>query len=99
MDAEADQELAYGAGLVHKPMTAIPHDLTLLGSLAAKVTVATLLESLCGDATQQLPGEHALLALRPEPGLSPPFDLGYAGELRWDSIPPPRPECATCSIS
>jgi hypothetical protein len=99
LDAEADQELAYGTGLIHKPMMAIPHDLSLVGNLAAKVTVSTLLESLHGDATQQLPGEHALLGLRPQPGLTPPFDLTYAGELRWDSIPPPRPGCATCSIS
>lgn len=98
MDAEADQELAYGTGLVHKPMAAIPHDLSLVGNLAAKVTVATILESLHGDATQQLPGEHALLGLRPQAGLAPPFDLAYAGELRWASISPPRPECATCSL-
>jgi molybdopterin/thiamine biosynthesis adenylyltransferase len=98
MDAEADQELAYGTGLVHKPMTATPHDLSLVGNLAAKVTIATLLESLHGDATQQLPGEQALLGLRPDPGLAPPFDLKYAGELRWDSIPPARAGCPTCSI-
>lgn len=97
IDAEADQELAYGTGHVHQPMTAVPPDLSLVGALAAKIAVATLLESLHGDHTQRLPGEHALVGLRPGGDLKDPFDLNRAGEVSWHAIPPPRDICPTCS--
>lgn len=97
MDAEADQELAYGTGHVHQPMTAVPPDLRYVGTFAAKVAVATLLESLHGDHTQQVPGEHALIGLRPAGDLAAPFNLSQAGETRWSSIPKPRTSCPTCS--
>lgn len=97
MDAEADQELAYGTGSVHQPMTAIPSDLRLVGVLTAKLAIATLLESRFGDGTQEAPGEHALIGLRPGGDLAPPFDLHQAGEIRWSSIPPPRDSCPTCA--
>ncbi|WP_112141080.1 ThiF family adenylyltransferase [Glycomyces dulcitolivorans] len=96
MDAEADQELGYGAGLSHLPMTAVPPDLRYIGTLAAKVAVATLLESLHGDRTQRLPGEHAVVGLNPVHEHGPPFNLEHAGEIRWRSLPPPRPACPTC---
>lgn len=96
MDAEADQELAYGTGQSHRPMTAVPPDLQVVGTLAAKVAVATILESLHGDHTQQLPGEHAIVGLRPAGDLSAPFDVRFAGEVRWLQIPPPRSACPTC---
>lgn len=96
MDAEADQELAYGTGQSHRPMTAVPPDLQMVGTLAAKVAVATILESLHGDHTQHLPGEHAILGLRPAGDLLAPFDVRCAGEIRWLPIPPPRSGCPTC---
>lgn len=96
MDAEADQELDYGTGLVHQPMTAVPTDLHHVGIMAAKIAVATLLETLHGDSTQQLPGEHAIVGLRPTGDLTPPFDLHNAGEVQWSGLPPPRPDCPTC---
>ena len=99
MDAEADQELAYGTGRVHQPMTAVPPDLRYVGTLAAKTAVATLLESVHGDHTQRLPGEHATLGLRPTGDLAAPFDLREAGEIRWASIPPPRTTCPTCAAA
>ncbi|MDJ0356627.1 ThiF family adenylyltransferase [Paenarthrobacter sp. PH39-S1] len=98
MDAEADQELDYGTGRVHQPMTAVPPDLHYVGTLAAKTGVATLLESLHGDHTQALPDEHAVTGLRPGNDLAPPFNVGAAGEISWASIPPPRPHCSTCSV-
>lgn len=97
MDAEADQELAYGTGTAHQPMTAVPSDLRLVGVLTAKLAIATLLESRLGDGTQQVPGEHAIIGLRPGGDLAAPFDLQCAGDIRWSSIPPPRENCPTCA--
>lgn len=98
MDAEADQELDYGTGFVHQPMAAVPTDLHIIGALVAKAAVCTLLEA-GGDHTQQLPGEHAVVGLRPTNDLAAPFDLKYAGEVRWSAIPQPRPECPTCGVT
>ena len=97
MDAEANQELDYGTGRVHQPMTAVSPDLRYVGTFAAKVAIATLLESLHGDHTQQVPGEHAIIGLRPPGDLAAPFDLSQAGDVRWSSIPRPRASCPTCS--
>ncbi|EME18527.1 HesA/MoeB/ThiF family protein [Rhodococcus triatomae] len=97
MDAEADQELDYGTGRIHQPMTAVPPDLRYVGTFTAKVAVATLLESLHGDHTQRVPGEHAIIGLRPVSDLATPFDLSQAGDVRWLSIPGPRTACPTCS--
>jgi len=99
MDIEAAQERDYGTGHVHLPMTAVPPDLQLVGVLAAKVGVATLLESGLGDDTQRIPNEYAVMGLRPASGgeLLAPFDLDYVGEIRWQSIPPPAVDCITCS--
>jgi len=97
IDAEADQELDYGAGTAHLPMTAAPSDLKYIGALAAKAAVATLLESRFGDATQRLPSEHAVIGLRPAGDLHAPFDLNHAADVVWRSIPAPRPECVTCN--
>lgn len=97
MDAEADQELDYGTGRTHQPMTAVPPDLKYVGLVAAKVAVATLLESLHGDHRQRIPEEHALIGLRPAGDLAAPFDLAHAGDVRWSSIPSPRGSCPTCS--
>lgn len=99
MDAEADQELDYGTGQVHQPMTATPPDLHLVGTLAAKTAVATLLETHHGDDTQGLPGEHAILGLHPTGDLAAPFDLHQAGDIRWSPLPSPRPHCPTCSAA
>jgi hypothetical protein len=76
-------------------MTAVGGDLALVGEFAAKAAVATLLEAH-GYHDQRLPGEHAVLGLRPVPGLSPPFDVTRAGEVRWSPVGPPRPTCPTC---
>lgn len=96
MDAEADQELDYGSGRVHQPMTAVPPDLRLVGTMAAKAGVATLLESLHGDHTQALPGEHAVIGLRPGGDLASPFDTKAVAGISWGTIPQPREHCPTC---
>lgn len=96
IDPEAAQELGYGTGRVHRPMTAVGADLQLMGDLAAKVTVATLLEA-CGAYDQRLPGDHAVIALRPKPGLAAPFNAALTGVTTWHDLPRPRADCPTCS--
>lgn len=86
----------YGTGTRHLPMTAVGGDLGLVGQMAAKAAVATLLQAK-GFRDQRLPGNHALLGLRPVPGMAAPFDIEFAGEVRWRDLPPPRADCPTCS--
>lgn len=96
IDPEAAQELGYSTGAVHRPMTAVGADLHLVADLAAKTAVATLLEAH-GEFSQHLPGDHAVLALRPRPGTAPPYDASPAGTITWHRLPAPRPACPTCS--
>jgi NAD(P)-dependent dehydrogenase (short-subunit alcohol dehydrogenase family) len=95
IDPEPALDAGYGTGTRHRPMTAVGSDLHLVGQLAAKAAVATLLER-AGHSDQRLPGDHGLLALRPQLGWPPPFDLARAGELRWLDGRPPVPGCPTC---
>jgi len=95
IDPEPGLDLGYGIGLTHRPMTAVGGDLALVGEFAAKVAVATLLEGH-GYRDQRLPGEHAVLGLRPVPGLTPPFDVAGAGAVSWSPVDVPQPGCPTC---
>ncbi|MFD8500960.1 ThiF family adenylyltransferase [Amycolatopsis sp. NPDC059657] len=95
MAPEPSLDAGYGTGTTHRPMTAVGGDLHLVGQLAAKATVATLLERR-GQSDQKLPGEHMLIGLRPEAGWAPPFDFNHSGEIRWLPHTPPRPGCPTC---
>jgi hypothetical protein len=96
IDPEPALDAPYGHGTRHRAMTAVGADLHLVGNLAAKVTVATVLERR-GHGDQALPGEQAVIGLRPTPGLAAPFDLTGAGEIRWAGSWPARPNCPTCS--
>lgn len=95
MDPEPGLDLGYGTGTTHRPMTAVGGDLHLVAQLAAKAVVATVLERR-GHSDQKLPGEHAVLGLRPTHGWAPPFDLDRSGDIRWLPAAPPRPGCPTC---
>ena len=95
IDPEPALDAGYGTGTRHRPMTAVGSDLHLVGQIAAKAAVATLLER-AGHSDQRLPGDHGLLALRPKLGWPPPFNLARAGELRWLDALPPVPGCPTC---
>ena len=97
MDPEATLDRGYGAGTRHLPMTAVGADLGLVGQLAAKAAVATLLQAR-GYRDQRLPGDHAVIGLRPLPGIAAPFDVERAGEVKWSELPAPRPGCPSCSI-
>ncbi|HEX6356035.1 ThiF family adenylyltransferase [Actinophytocola sp.] len=90
-------DLEPGSGYrTHHAMTTVGTDLHLIGQLAAKMAIATYLQSK-GHHDQWFAGEHAVLALRPEPGWSPPYDLIQAGQVEWHPAPPPRPGCPTCA--
>lgn len=98
MDLEAHQEVGYGTGDPHRPMTAVGPDLWFIGHLAAKVAVATVLEQKHGDLAHRLPGEHAVIGLRPSADtLHAPFDVTTAMDVRWSDIPAPREGCPTCA--
>ncbi|MBF0688599.1 MAG: ThiF family adenylyltransferase [Cellulomonas sp.] len=95
IDAEGDQELDYGTGVLHKPMTAVGPDLRLVADFAAKIAVATLLEA-SGHGDQRLPGEHAVLALRTGNDLAAPYDPPTLGMVHWHPAHPPRQGCWSC---
>uniref|UniRef100_UPI0031E21BEB ThiF family adenylyltransferase n=1 Tax=Saccharothrix mutabilis TaxID=33921 RepID=UPI0031E21BEB len=95
VDPEPALDLGYGTGTAHRPMTAVGGDLHLVGQMAAKAAVATVLERK-GHSDQKLPGEHAIFGLRPTLGWTPPFDLNRNGDIRWLPHSPPRPGCPTC---
>ena len=96
--AEAGIDLGYGTGNRHRPMTAVGSDLHLVGALAAKVTVATLLQAR-GHRLHRTAGEQAIIRLRGGLPHQPPFHAAYSGELVWSPADPPRTECATCAAS
>jgi molybdopterin/thiamine biosynthesis adenylyltransferase len=92
---ERTLDRGYGTGTRHMPMTAVGADLAIVGQIAAKVTVATILEPR-GHRDQRLPGDQAIIPLRPKPGLAAPFDLDATLDVRWRALPPSREECFTC---
>lgn len=92
---ETTLDRGYGTGTRHLPMTAVGGDLGLVGQFAAKLTVATILEPR-GHRDQRLPGDQVVIPLRPRPGLASPFDLDTMLDVRWRTLPDPRPDCLTC---
>lgn len=96
IDPEPELDRGYGTGTRHLPMTAATTDLGLIGDVAAKSALATLLEPR-GFRDQRLAGDHAILSLRPKPGRAAPFDIERSGEIRWHPVPSSRPDCPSCS--
>lgn len=95
-DPEPGLELGYGTGNPHRPMTAAPGDLAWMGTAAAKAAIATVLERR-GRWHQRLPGDSAIVGLQPVPEMPRPFNIEHAGEIRWELLPPPHPDCPTCA--
>lgn len=98
LDPEPGIDSGYETEAQHCGMTAVTGDLALVGDHAAKATIATLMEAK-GDWGQRPPGDHAVIGLRPVPGIEPPFDVTSAGEVKWSALGPPRAGCPTCSTS
>lgn len=96
VDLEAGIDLGYGTGEIHRPMTAVGSDLHLVASLAAKITVSTLLQAR-GHRVHRLAGEQAVLRLRGGLPHKAPFDAQDTGELTWTAANPPRSSCPTCT--
>jgi hypothetical protein len=96
MEPERAQERGYGDGDPHRPMTAVGPDIALVGDLAAKVAVASVLER-AGHADQRLPGEQLVIGLRLRHPYKAPFDVARTGDMRWHPATPPRTGCVTCS--
>lgn len=94
-DPDPAAELPYGSGTGPRPMTTVAGDLQLVGQLAAKVAVATLLENT-GYFEQLLPGDHLVVGLRPRHSFPPPADIQRAAEFRWSHAGPRLPGCPTC---
>jgi molybdopterin-synthase adenylyltransferase len=95
---ETTLDRGYGSGTRHLPMTAVGGDLGLVGQFAAKVTVATILDSK-GHRDQRLPGDQVVIPLRPRPDLTSPFALDTSLDVRWRALPDPRPDCVTCGVA
>ncbi|WP_239160189.1 ThiF family adenylyltransferase [Virgisporangium ochraceum] len=97
IDPEPQQDADYGTGDPHRPMTAVGSDLELVGGLAAKLAVGTLLEE-AGHHHQVFQKDWALIGLQIDRTAPVPFDL-YPGQVHW--LPAAgeivsRPECPTC---
>jgi molybdopterin/thiamine biosynthesis adenylyltransferase len=95
LDPEPGLDLGYGTGNPHRPMTAAPSDLIVVGTFAAKVALATLLTRVFWH--QQLPGDFALIGLQPTPDMPSPFGITRACDVRWHDLPASRPDCPTCA--
>lgn len=94
-DPEPGLDRDYGTGSPHRPMTAAPSDLRLMGELAGKAALATVLEAR-GRWSQRLPGDWAVVALQPTPEMPAPFDIDQAGGVRWRDMPNRRADCPSC---
>jgi len=95
LDPEPELDRDYTVGGGARPMTAVGGDLALVGQLAAKVVVASLLERL-GDRSQALPGDALTVPLHPTPDLHAPFEMDRALDMKWRDLPAPRATCPTC---
>lgn len=95
-DPEPGLDQDYGTGSPHRPMTAAPHDLRLMGDLACQAAVSTYLERR-GRWTHRLPGDWAVIGLQPLPEMSEPFDSLGAGDVKWLALPERQVGCPTCT--
>ena len=94
IDPEPSLDREYGTGDRHRPMTAVGSDLAVVGQLAAKVVVATILET-AGHFDQRIGNEYAIAGLRRVPEIAEPFDV-TPGQIRWMPAAPQVPGCPTC---
>ncbi len=100
VDPEPMLDHGYGTGFRHLPMTAVGGDLDLVGKFAARALVSTLLVA-AGYLRERLPGEHAVLGLRPQLDREPeaPFEVERALEISWHPLGNPKGDCPSCGVA
>lgn len=100
MDPEPLLDRGYGSGYRHLPMTAVGGDLDVVGKFAARVAASTLLEQN-GYLHERLPGDHAVIGLRPRLDREPqaPFDVERTLAVSWHPLEPPLADCPSCGGS
>lgn len=98
LDPEPRIDRGYAEGGGHRPMTAVGGDLDLVGRIAARVAVSTLLDQ-AGYRPERLPGDHAVIGLRPPPDLPAPFDVDRTGAITWRELGTPTPDCPSCGTT
>lgn len=97
LDPEPELDAGYGAGDSHRPMTAVGPDVAVVGALAAKIAVATLLEE-AGHYEHVVRQDWVLIGLRMDRSAPEPFDL-FPGQVHWLPETEARPECPTCGTA
>jgi molybdopterin/thiamine biosynthesis adenylyltransferase len=97
LNPEPSLDLGYGEGQRHLPMTAVGGDLDIVGKLAARAAVSTLLED-GGYLGERLPGDHGVIGLRPALDWEPeePFDVECCLAVTWHPLGTPSPDCPSC---
>jgi molybdopterin-synthase adenylyltransferase len=97
IDPEPSIDRGYGVGHRHRPMTAVGGDLDLVGRIAARAVVSTLLEA-AGYLAERLPNDHAVLGLRPalDHPAAPPFDPDRTLQISWSGLGDALRSCPAC---
>lgn len=98
IDLEPTLDRGYGTGTRHNPMTAVGGDLHIIGQLAAKITVATLLRAQ-GELDQTLVDDNLVIALRPAPGYAAPFSATRVLDQKWYRAGRPYDDCPACNAA
>lgn len=96
IDLETTLDRGYGTGTRHNPMTAVGGDLHLIGQLAAKIAVATLLRRQ-GELDQTLVDDNLVIALRPAPEYPSPFNATRMLDQTWYPAGRPYDDCPACT--
>ncbi len=78
-------------------MTAVGGDLDVVGRLAARVVLSTLLEQE-GYLSERLPNNHCVIGLRPAIDREPeePFDVERTLQISWHPLGAPSSDCPSC---
>jgi molybdopterin-synthase adenylyltransferase len=97
INPEPSLDLGYGEGHRHLAMAAVGGDLDVVGRLAARAVVSTLLEDE-GYLSERLPGDHGVVGLRPAIDRDPeePFDVERTLQVSWHSLGQPLGDCPSC---
>lgn len=98
IDLEPTLDRGYGTGTRHNPMTAIGGDLHLIGQITAKITIATLLRAQ-DELDQTIVDDNLVIALRPAPGYTDPFDATRVLDQKWYRAGRPYDDCPACNAS